>query len=94
MRYRNAQNIFPNDVLELIQQYADGEYIYIPRKAENHKHWGDDTHAKAEISERNQKIYAQYKTGQKVVDLALEFYLSEKSIQRIVTTGKKLESKL
>ena len=35
MGYKNAVSVFPADLLEAIQQYIDGEYIYIPRKAEN-----------------------------------------------------------
>ena len=91
MRYKNAQEIFPEDVLALLQQYVDGEYIYIPRKTENRKHWGENTLAKTETEERNKKIYSRYKAGQKVSVLALEFFLSEKSIQRIITQGKKKE---
>ncbi|MCH5139151.1 DNA-binding response regulator, partial [Clostridiaceae bacterium UIB06] len=30
MRYEKAQNILPQDVIELIQQYVDGGYLYIP----------------------------------------------------------------
>ena len=91
MRYKNAQDIFPKNILALIQQYADGEYIYIPRKTENRKQWGETTQSKYETRERNKKIYMQYKSGQKVNELALEFFLSEKSIQRIITLGRKQE---
>ena len=91
MRYRNARDLFPKDVLALIQQYADGEYIYIPRKVENRKQWGDNTRSKTETKERNLKIYSLYKSGHKISELALEFFLSEKSIQRIITLGKKYE---
>ena len=91
MRYRNARDLFPKDVLALIQQYADGEYIYIPRKIENHKQWGDNTHSKIETQKRNEKIYLLYKSGYKISELAHEFFLSEKSIQRIITFGKKQE---
>jgi Mor family transcriptional regulator len=92
MRYKNSQDIFPHDVLALIQQYVDGEYIYIPRKNENRKKWGDNTHAKIEIQERNSSIFARYKSGKRVAELAAEYYLSEKSIQRIITQGNKNEN--
>ncbi len=32
MKYEKAQNILPEDVIELIQEYIDGGYLYIPRK--------------------------------------------------------------
>ena len=91
MRYKNAKDIFPEDILTLVQQYTDGEYIYIPRKSENRKSWGENTNSKSETSMRNETIYEQYKTGRKINELALEYFLSEKSIQRIVTQGKKQE---
>jgi len=89
MRYKNAKDILPKDVLALIQLYTDGEYIYIPRKTGKRKHWGENTNSKNETQIRNEKVYSQYKLGQKVKDLALEHFLSEKSIQRIITQGNK-----
>jgi len=91
MRYVNAQDIFPEDVLALMQQYADGAYIYVPKKAENRKKWGDNTRSKIQTRERNAQIYAQYKSGKKVQELAARHFLSEKSIERIITLGKKQE---
>ena len=40
MRYKNAKDILPMDILALIQEYTDGEYLYIPKKPENRKSWG------------------------------------------------------
>jgi len=91
MRYINAQDIFPDDVLAVMQQFADGAYIYIPKKFNNRKKWGDNTRSKIETQERNEKIYAKYKSGISVNELAVEYFLSDKSIQRIVTQGKKQE---
>jgi len=91
MRYVNAQDIFPEDVLALMQEYTDGAYIYIPRKASARKKWGDNTQSKKETQERNAHIYAQYKSGKKVQELAARHFLSEKSIERIITLGRKQE---
>jgi len=91
MRYINAQDIFPDDVLAVMQQFIDGAYVYIPKKPDNRKKWGDNTRSKIETQERNEKIYAKYKSGYSVNELAVEYYLSDKSIQRILTHGKKQE---
>ena len=32
MSYRKAEEILPRELIEVIQQYVDGENIYIPRK--------------------------------------------------------------
>ena len=37
MRYQKANEILPENLVELIQKYIDGGYVYIPRKQENRK---------------------------------------------------------
>ena len=37
MKYSNAHNILPVDIVKIIQEYVDGEYLYIPRKEEEQK---------------------------------------------------------
>jgi len=32
MSYKKAEHILPLEIIELIQNYVDGECIYIPRK--------------------------------------------------------------
>lgn len=84
MSYRRAEEILPVEIIELIQQYVDGENIYIPRKAQKRKEWGTDTSIRQELHTRNVVIYEDYRAGMKVVELARKYYLSEKSIQRII----------
>ena len=40
MCYQNGKKILPPPLLSAIQEYIDGEYIYIPRKT-NNKRPGD-----------------------------------------------------
>lgn len=89
MRYINARKLLPTDVLELIQDYIDGEYLYIPKKTANKKSWGENTSTKEILAERNHAIYKRYLKGEKTAALAEAFFLSPKSIQRIVLTKKK-----
>lgn len=84
MSYIRAEEILPNDIIELIQQYVDGQNIYIPRKTENRKEWGAGTQIRQELSARNRFIYKDYTAGMRVAELAGKYYLSVKSIQRII----------
>ena len=84
MGYKKAEKILPNDVIELIQKYIDGEYIYIPRKDNNKKAWGSNTNTKKIIKSRNLDIYNDYLNGMKVSELAKKYFLSIKSIQKII----------
>ncbi len=88
MRYIKAEDILPEEVIALIQQYVDGESIYIPRRAENRRDWGCGTRYKAELQERNCRIRHDYEQGLGVSELAERYHLSEKSISRILHCTK------
>ena len=60
MKYIKATDVLPVEILEIIQEYIDGEYIYIPRKCENHKSWGEKSGIKDSLEIRNKEIYRKY----------------------------------
>lgn len=84
MGYIRAEEILPIEMIEQIQQYVDGENIYIPRKAQKRQEWGTGTSIREELQVRNRKIYEDYLAGMKAAELAEKYYLSVKSIQRII----------
>lgn len=88
MSYRRAEEILPMEIVELIQQYVDGESIYIPRKSGNRLEWGTRTETRRETHLRDQRIRMDYSMGQSVNELAGKYYLSAKSIQRIIRNSK------
>lgn len=88
MGYIKAEEILPIEIIELIQQYVDGANIYIPRKQDNRQEWGAKTSYKCELKNRNQLIYKEYLSGMATYELAERYYLSEKSIQRIIRQEK------
>ena len=67
------------------------ESTFILRKEDNKKSWGENTDYRKEIEKRNSMIYEEYKTGVKIKILAEKYFLSEKSIQRIVLQKSKNE---
>lgn len=89
MSYRKAKNLLPAELVELIQKYVDGEYIYIPKREENKKSWGSSTSTIKELASRNSSIYYDYLSGMKVATLSEKYFLSSKSIQRIVLIEKR-----
>lgn len=88
MGYRNAGEILPVEIIELIQQYVEGENLYIPKRSENRLKWGSRTTINQELSCRNQQIYADFCEGMTVSQLSGKYYLSHKSIQRIIRNMK------
>lgn len=89
MRYEKAQDILPEEILQIVQEYIDGEYLYIPRKEENKKTWGENSGVLRELDIRNKEIFYKYNQGVSVSELSSLFYLSEASIRRIVRLYKK-----
>jgi Mor family transcriptional regulator len=88
MSYIKAEMILPKEILLLIQEYADGQYLYIPKKAGNRKSWGEGTDSRYQIRLRDTEIYRKYQSGISAAKLAEEYYLSLKSIQRILLKEK------
>ena len=88
MGYRKAEEILPIEIIELIQQYVDGENIYIPRKSSYRQAWGTGTQIKQKLLKRDKQIYDEYLAGSNTAELARRYYLSEKSIQRILRKQK------
>ncbi|MGE7913609.1 CD3324 family protein [Lysinibacillus xylanilyticus] len=89
MSYKKAKHILPAELLMLIQEYVDGEYIYIPRREEHKKTWGSNTVTRKELEVRNSNIYKDYLSGEDTATLGEKYYLSSKSIQRIVLKEKR-----
>ena len=88
MGYIRAEEILPDEMIRQIQQYVDGTNIYIPRKQDSRKEWGARTSYRHELQNRNHRIYRDYLSGGTVDELAVRYYLSEKSIQRIIRQEK------
>lgn len=84
MSYKKAAAILPSELLEEIQTYVDGAYLYIPRLEENRKAWGSDTQTRRELAQRNQSIYSDHLAGHSTSIISAKHFLSQKSVQRII----------
>lgn len=90
MKYAKAQDVLPEEIVKIIQEYVDGKYLYVPRKDENHKTWGEKSGIRNSLKVRNNEIYKKYIDGTTINELTQEYYLSEKSIRRIIGKEKLL----
>ena len=88
MSYKNARDVLPSHVLCTIQQYIDGEYLYIPRLESGKKPWGANTETKKRLRDRNDAILRKRRMGCSVEELAAEYFLSAKAIYKIINTGQ------
>lgn len=84
MSYQSAIELLPKELLEQVQEYVDGRVIYIPKKQENKRQWGENTDTKQFLASRNFQIRLDFQNGMSIKQLAEKYFLSEKSIQRIL----------
>lgn len=89
MKYENAKDVLPPELLAEVQKVAGGKLLYIPI-AEEAKGWGTESGYRKKLLKRNQNIYNEYVAGKTVSELADEFFLSTDSIKKIVY-GKKTD---
>ncbi len=83
MKYRNASDILPDELLREIQKYVSGETLYIPNGTERKK-WGHDSGARFFYKQRNEEIKNKYFHKKSIDELAEEYCLSVETIRKIV----------
>jgi len=84
MRYCKASDVLPAELIEEIQKYIDGQYLYIPRRQQSRRSWGDNTRTRAEIRRRNRQIAQERADGASIRMLAERYFLAEKTVAAIL----------
>lgn len=84
MGYKRADEVLPKDILRLVQKYVSGEIIYVPKREETRKKWGSNTDTRKKLDLRNRQILQEYRAGATIEELARQYFLTAKSIQRIL----------
>jgi Mor family transcriptional regulator len=85
LKYKNAKNMLPAWLVERLQDYVQGEIIYIPKKQKLRVGWGASNGTREKYLERNTEIMMLYRNGTAISDLSLKYCLSEDSIRKIVS---------
>ncbi|TSI06199.1 CD3324 family protein [Lysinibacillus sp. BW-2-10] len=84
MRYVNALDILPKELLEELQQYVQGDLIYIPKPGNKRTKWGVLSGERKRLQERNEQIKKLYKEGKSIQTLAEQHHLSVETIKKII----------
>lgn len=82
MKYQNAGEILPPQLLDIVQDYIQGSYLYIPKRDEYDS--AVPTCYQIELQKRNRHIYEKYLSGFSGSQLANLYHLSRSSIRRIL----------
>ena len=87
MKYKKAMDILPAELLDKIQDYIQGEYLYIPRREKKSRE--KETAYQRELQKRDANIYLKMLEGMPKKALAEKYNLSPSSIRRIVLEQRK-----
>ncbi|MBP1950951.1 CD3324 family protein [Virgibacillus litoralis] len=88
MKYANANSVIPEELLVELQNYIQGEIIYIPKTKNNYEKWGTRSGGRKIIDDRNHGIRKDFKNGKPISQLAEEQYLSIETIKKIAYSKK------
>lgn len=83
MNYRNAKEVFPENLLIEIMKYVGEGLIYFPANEEK-KQWGSVSGTREQLQKRNMDIRCDYKDGMTISELEEKYYLSQSSLRRII----------
>lgn len=84
MKYISAENILPKELIDQIQKYCQGQYVYIPKEQGIRSEWGTKSGVKKELKNRNHEIKRKFNDGESKETLAKDYCLSISSIKKIV----------
>ena len=92
MSYKKAKHILPLELLKEIQKYVEGESIYILRRSDRKKPRGTSAASLKYFQKRNAQIFSEYLAGESQDLLSEKYFLSLKSIQRIIRQEKMIHN--
>lgn len=92
MKYINAAEVLPKQLLIEIQKYITGQMIYVPNGSAQQKGWGEKNGTKSFFEMRNKQIKEAYQGGKSIEELSETFGLAYETIRKIVYKKQKEES--
>ena len=84
MKYENAIKLLPPLLVEELQRYIQGGYIYIPIRRDRRKRWGEVSGCRKELAERNARIRNAFRNGASLESVAEKFCLSCSAVRTII----------
>lgn len=82
--YKNARGILPESLIAEIQNYVDGETIYIPAKKERRTQWGHRNGTRKRYEKRNAEIRSLFERNVPVSEISDRYFLASDTVRKIV----------
>ena len=83
MKYLNAADVLPKELLKELSVYVNGQLLYVP-SVENKKSWGSKSGSKQYYEQRNSSIVDLHIKGVSIDELCEQFHLSYDTIRKII----------
>lgn len=83
MKYINAADVLPMELLKELSAYVNGQLLYIP-SMESKKSWGSKSGSKQYYEQRNMDIINLYHKGMSIDEICERFHLSYDTIRKII----------
>lgn len=83
MKYLNAADVLPKELLKELSVYVNGQLLYVP-SMESKKSWGSKSGSKQYYEQRNNSIIDLHHNGMNIDELCEHFHLSYDTIRKVI----------
>ncbi|GIO34276.1 MULTISPECIES: CD3324 family protein [Paenibacillus] len=88
MKYINAESAFPQRLVDEMQQYVEGGWVYVPARRHSRKAWGERSGSKEALKRRNAEIRRRFCEGHSIERLSSDYGLAYDTVKKIVYSKK------
>ncbi len=83
MKYINAAEVLPEELIKEIQRYVKGDLLYIPND-NRQKRWGEESGSRTYYLKRNSEIKKKYKDGNSISQISDLYGLAFDTVKKIL----------
>nr|WP_314466270.1 CD3324 family protein [uncultured Clostridium sp.] len=83
MKYINAADVLPEELLKEVQAYVKGDLLYIPN-CNGQKKWGEKSGSRTYYLKRNNEIKMIYKDGKSISEISDLYGLAFDTVKKII----------
>lgn len=83
MKYLNAADVLPEELLKEVQEYVKGDLLYIPNDKRQIR-WGEKSGSRSYFLKRNNDIKKMYKDGYSISEISDLYGLAFDTIKKIL----------
>ncbi|BCN29041.1 CD3324 family protein [Anaeromicropila herbilytica] len=83
MKYINAADVLPEELLKQVQAYVKGDLLYVPNDNEQ-KRWGEKSGSRTYYIKRNIEMKKRYKDGTSISEISDSYGLAFDTVKKIL----------